>query len=385
MQNTAVLHLGSNLGDRRQHLAEARRLLQLRCGNIIRSSALYETDPWGPADQPDYLNQALVLETALSSDLLLREIQKIENEEGRERSIHWGPRTLDIDILFFNREIISQPNLSIPHPRISERRFVLVPLAEIIADYLHPESGKSIKELLDECPDAGEVRLFKEPNSEARPPNKKQLKHKFIAIEGNIGAGKTTLTKKLAADHESRIILEEFTDNPFLPKFYQNPERYAFPVELFFMTERFKQLQAELVQAQLFSDTVIADYFFIKTLLFAKKNLPEEEYRLFKQLFQVLNQHARKPDLILYIHRPVPELLKNIRKRGRNMEDQVDPEYLANIQEAYFDFFKAGEEWSIVVLDAGQMDFESSEKDYDFIIELLNRDIQPGVQYIKPS
>lgn len=385
MQNSAVLHLGSNLGDRRQHLAEARRLLQLRCGNIIRSSSLYETAPWGPADQPDYLNQALVLETSLSSDLLLRELQKIENEKGRERNIHWGPRTLDIDILFFNRDIINQPNLSIPHPRISERRFVLLPLAEIIPDYIHPESGKSIKELLDECPDAGEVRLFKEPNSGASSQNKKQLKHKFIAIEGNIGAGKTTLTKKLAADHESRIILEEFTDNPFLPKFYQNPERYAFPVELFFMTERFKQLQAELMQAQLFSDTVIADYFFIKTLLFAKKNLPEEEYRLFKQLFQVLNQHSRKPDLILYIHRPVSQLLKNIEKRGRSMESQMDPDYLANIQEAYFDFFKAGEEWSIMVLDAGQMDFESSEEDYNFVIELLNMDIQPGVQYIKPS
>lgn len=385
MQNSAVLHLGSNLGDRRRNLAEARRLIALRCGNIIRSSALYETAPWGPADQPDYLNQALVLETALSSDLLLRELQKIENEKGRERNIHWGPRTLDIDILFFNRDIINQPNLSIPHPRISERRFVLLPLAEIIPDYIHPESGKSIKELLDGCPDAGEVRLFKEPNSGAGHQNKKQLKHRFIAIEGNIGAGKTTLTKKLAADHQARIILEEFTDNPFLPKFYQNPERYAFPVELFFMTERFKQLQAELMQAQLFSDTVIADYFFIKTLLFAKKNLPEEEYRLFKQLFQVLNQHSRKPDLILYIHRPVSQLLKNIEKRGRSMESQMDPDYLANIQEAYFDFFKAGEEWSIMVLDAGQMDFESSEEDYNFVIELLNRDIQPGVQYIKPS
>lgn len=377
MLHTAVLHLGSNLGDRRQHLAEARRLLQLRCGNIIRSSALYETAPWGPADQPDYLNQALVLETLLSSDLLLLEIQKIENEEGRERTIHWGPRTLDIDILFFNRDTINQPNLSIPHPRISERRFVLVPLAEILPDFRHPQSGESMKALLDKCRDTGEVKPYKE--------NKKKLRHGFIAIEGNIGAGKTTLTKKLAADHQSRIILEEFTDNPFLPKFYQNPERYAFPVELFFMTERFKQLQAELVQAQLFSDTVIADYFFIKTLLFAKKNLPEEEYRLFKQLFQVLNQQARKPDLILYIHRPVTQLLKNIKKRGRSMEDQMDPNYLTTIQEAYFDFFKTGEEWNVVVLDAGQMDFESSGEDYKVILELLEQDIQPGVHYIKRS
>lgn len=214
---------------------------------------------------------------------------------------------------------------------------------------------------------------------------KKTLRHSFVAVEGNIGAGKTTLVKKLAADYSSRIILEEFTDNPFLPKFYQNPERYAFPVELFFMTERFKQLQAELVQAQLFTDSVIADYFFIKTLLFAKKNLQEEEYRLFKQLFQVLNQHAKKPDLILYIHRPVPQLIANIKKRGRDMESTMDPVYLETIQEAYFDFFKTGEEWSIVVLDAGELDFEANADHYDFVTDLINREHAPGVQYIRPD
>jgi deoxyadenosine/deoxycytidine kinase len=215
--------------------------------------------------------------------------------------------------------------------------------------------------------------------------SKPKLQHQFVAIEGNIGAGKTTLVKKLGADYASRIILEEFTDNPFLPKFYQNPERYAFPVELFFMTERFKQLQSEMQQMQLFSDTIIADYFFIKTLLFAKRNLPEEEYRLFKQLFQVLNQQAQKPDLILYLHRPVQQLLHNIQKRGRSMEADIEADYLANIQEAYLDFFKAAEEWTIVVLDAGQLDFEANPAHYAYIVDLINRPHAPGVQYIKPE
>ncbi len=214
---------------------------------------------------------------------------------------------------------------------------------------------------------------------------KPALQHGFVAIEGNIGAGKTTLAKKLATDYASRIILEEFTDNPFLPKFYQNPERYAFPVELFFMTERFKQLQAEIQQGHLFDDTIIADYFFVKTLLFARRNLPEEEYRLFKQLFQVLNQQARKPDLILYLHRPVPQLIQHIQKRGRNMEAGIEPDYLSGIQEAYLEFFKGAEEWTIIVLDAEQLDFEHNPAHYAYIVELINRQHSPGVQYIRPE
>ena len=139
-----------------------------------------------------------------------------------------------------------------------------------------------------------------------------KIQHNFIAIEGNIGAGKTTLCKMIQRDFNCQLILEQFTDNPFLPFFYEDPERYAFQVELFFMSERHKQLQTELGQNELFSDFKISDYYFIKTLLFASNNLKGEEYRLFARLFNVLNTTFPEPDLLVYLYRSVDNLLANI-------------------------------------------------------------------------
>lgn len=158
--NTTILHLGSNLGDRKQTLEEARRQLEACCGTIVQVSGLYETAPWGLETQPDYLNQALIVHTPLSARELLRQTQAIENRLGRERNIPWGPRTLDIDLLFFNREIIQDEHLQVPHPHIAARRFVLVPLAEIAPDWIHPENGKTCSMLLDQCTDPGVVEPY---------------------------------------------------------------------------------------------------------------------------------------------------------------------------------------------------------------------------------
>ena len=203
--------------------------------------------------------------------------------------------------------------------------------------------------------------------------------HKYIAIEGNIGAGKTTLCQMLAKDHGCRLILEQFSDNPFLPFFYENPERYAFSVELFFMTERHKQLQEELQQTNLFHGTVIADYFFLKTLLFAKNNLSAEEYRLFQRLFQVLNAQFPKPDLLVYIHRPVEYLLENIRKRGRTFESDISGSYLQQIQQAYLDFFRADLTQPTLIIEMEGHDFANSTSDYDGIVNLLKQKYPPGI------
>jgi len=162
------------------------------------------------------------------------------------------------------------------------------------------------------------------------------LPYKYIAIEGNIGAGKTTLCNMLHKDFNCRLILEQFADNPFLPYFYENQERYAFPVELFFMTERHKQLQENLSQRDLFQQMIVADYFFIKTLLFAKNNLSDEEYRLFQRLFHILNSTFPKPELIVYLHRSVDNLIENIKARGRSYEQEIAPSYLLEIQNTYF-------------------------------------------------
>jgi deoxyadenosine/deoxycytidine kinase len=205
------------------------------------------------------------------------------------------------------------------------------------------------------------------------------LPHKFIVIEGNIGAGKTTLSQLVARDYGCRLILEQFSDNPFLPLFYDNPERYAFSVELFFMTERHKQLQDELKQTNLFQQGVVADYFFVKTLLFAKNNLSEEEYRLFQRLFHILNAHFPKPDLLVYLHRPVEALLANIQRRGRSFESDISPGYLAHIQQAYLDFFRGEPSFPILLVELNDLDFSASPEVYQNIVALLHKEYPNGL------
>jgi deoxyadenosine/deoxycytidine kinase len=210
---------------------------------------------------------------------------------------------------------------------------------------------------------------------------KKSFPHQFIAIEGNIGAGKTTLCNMLEKDFGAKKILEQFTDNPFLPHFYKNPERYAFQVELFFMTERHKQLQEYLSQRSLFQEFTISDYFFIKTLLFAKNNLIDEEYRLFKRLFDVLNNTFRKPDLLVYLHRPVEDLMKNIENRGREYEKDIKPEYLLSLQNAYFDYFRTVTDIPVLIIDIEGTNFWKKKKQYKQLVKLIqSEDYTLGVQ-----
>jgi deoxyadenosine/deoxycytidine kinase len=201
----------------------------------------------------------------------------------------------------------------------------------------------------------------------------------FIAIEGNIGAGKTTLATRLAADQNRRLILEEFSDNPFLPPFYREPERYAFPVELFFMAERHKQLQSELAQTDLFSSGVIADYIFVKTLLFARNTLPDEEFRLFSRLFRVMDAGFPNPELIVYLHRPVEALQANIAKRGRDYEQEIKDEYLANVQSAYFNYFGSQKEQAVLVLELGNKSFSDDEDLYQNMVALMQVEYPVGM------
>lgn len=209
-----------------------------------------------------------------------------------------------------------------------------------------------------------------------------QSPHKFIAVEGNIGAGKTTFCTKFSKRYNSKLILEQFTDNPFLPYFYENPDRYAFQVELFFMTERHKQLQELLSQGELFQDSIISDYFFLKTLLFAKNNLKSEEYRLFQRLFNVLNSTFRKPSLLLYLHRSVENLLKNIHKRGRLYEKDIKTAYLDSLQNAYFEFFKTEKEIPILIVDLEDLNFADDDWIFENLIELVNKNYEVGIHRI---
>jgi deoxyadenosine/deoxycytidine kinase len=205
--------------------------------------------------------------------------------------------------------------------------------------------------------------------------------YQFIAFEGNIGVGKTTLCNLLAQRHGCALVLEQFTDNPFLPYFYEQPDRYGFPVELFFMTERHKQLQEHFATPDLFQSCTVADYFFVKTLLFAKNNLSEEEFRLFQRLFSVLNAGFPKPDLLVYLHRPIPVLMEQIQKRGRSIEQNISAHYLEELQRAYFEYLKTETETPVIVLDLERVDFQQDASAFDEIIGVLQAQHAPGLHF----
>jgi deoxyguanosine kinase len=207
------------------------------------------------------------------------------------------------------------------------------------------------------------------------------VNYNFITIEGNIGAGKTTLAHMLSKHYNARLILEQFADNPFLPKFYENPQQYAFPLELFFMAERFKQLKELIQQKDLFQNVTISDYLFTKCLLFAKVNLPEDEFRLYQRLFDIILQQVIQPDIVLYLHAPVNKLQENIRKRNRSYEQSIPDDYLFSIQETYTHYIKQHNIRTIFV-DVSNADFLGNEKHLQTIIDALDRDYPQGQHYL---
>lgn len=209
---------------------------------------------------------------------------------------------------------------------------------------------------------------------------KSYMKHHFITVEGNIGVGKTTLTHLLAKHFNARLVLEEFADNPFLPKFYENPAQYAFPLELFFMAERYKQLKEMIHTKDLFQSITISDYLFTKCLLFAKVNLPEEEFRLYQKLFDIIHQQLAFPDILIYLHAPVQKLQSNIRKRNRAYEQQIPDEYLFNIQETYTSYIKQ-HNIKTIFIDASNADFLGNEKHLQIVIDALDKEYENGQHY----
>lgn len=203
------------------------------------------------------------------------------------------------------------------------------------------------------------------------------MRYRFITIEGNIGAGKTTLANILATKLNARLILEAFADNPFLPKFYENPAQYAFPLELFFMAERYKQLK-ELLQTQdIFQQVTISDYLFTKCLLFAKVNLPEEEFKLYQKLFDIIHAQLVQPEILIYLHAPVDKLQQNIKKRNRSYEQSIPDEYLLNIQDTYLQYIKQYNIKTLMV-DAGNADFITNDKHVNIILDALEKEYTAG-------
>jgi len=204
------------------------------------------------------------------------------------------------------------------------------------------------------------------------------MQYNFICIEGNIGVGKTSLAKKISEDCNARLILEEFANNPFLPNFYKEPEKYAFPLELFFMAERYKQLKEVMVQ-EIFSSFTVSDYFFIKSRLFAQNNLSKDELTLFYRLFDIMLSSLPKPDLLVYLHTDIKSLQKNIKKRDRSYEQDITDDYLKKIQEKYLDFFKKQMDFPVLIIDVTNVDFIQNDEKYQKIIAAIKQPYSFGV------
>jgi deoxyadenosine/deoxycytidine kinase len=207
------------------------------------------------------------------------------------------------------------------------------------------------------------------------------MNYHFVTIEGNIGAGKTTLAHLLSRHYNARLVLEEFADNPFLPKFYENPQQYAFPLELFFMAERFKQLKELIQQKDLFQNLTISDYLFTKCLLFAKVTLSDDEFRLYQRLFEIINQQLIQPDILIYLHAPVVKLQKNIKKRNRSYEQNIPDQYLFDIQETYTHYIKQHNLKTLFV-DASNADFLGNELHLKIITDALDKEYPDGQYYL---
>lgn len=372
LQHQILLSLGTNQGQKLENIEQCIAFLHQEVGTIIKVSSLYESDSWG-FESDSFYNCAVLMHTHLPAKKLLKKLLKVETKMGRirEASASYTARIIDIDILAYDDEVIALDELQIPHPLLSERKFVLLPLQEIVFNWVHPKDSISIAELLKKCRDKGKCVLISKLKS---PLEKMDLsRYNYIAIEGNIGAGKTTLSTKIAEDFNAKTVLERFADNPFLPKFYKDQNRFAFPLEMSFLADRYQQISDDLAQFDLFKDFIVADYHIFKSLIFAKVTLAEDEFRLYKTLFDIIYKEMPKPDLYVYLYQNTDKLLQNIKRRGRSYEQEISATYLEKINNGYLDYIKTQQDLNVLVIDVSERDFVKYQSDYIFILDAIQQ------------
>ena len=367
---TAFLSIGSNLGDRLLLLQKAIFEIGKVAGEIRQVSAIYETPSWG-FEGEDFFNACLELQTQLSPEDLLSQLLTIETNFGRERKGGDGyqSRTLDIDIIYYEKEIIDTENLTVPHPKMQERKFILKPLADITPQFYHPIFNKDTRNLLQECKDKSTItkqirRLFKNRHNFF-------ASLEYLAIEGNIGAGKTTLATKISEDFNAKLILERFAENPFLPNFYKDQDRYAFPLEMSFLADRYQQFTEDTNQLDLFKSFMVSDYDIYKSLIFAKITLQQNEFDLYRKVFNFMYKEVKKPKVYVYLYQTTERLLRQIKQRGRDYEQNIELSYLEKINRGYFDFLRTYPKENQLIIDVSELDFVSHERDYETILATI--------------
>ena len=368
---TILIGIGSNKGDTLNLLQAAVDAIHMQVGSIHQISKLYQTPALG-FEGNDFTNGCMKVITQLNATQVLGKLLAIETKLGRVRHNdgHYHSRTIDLDLLFYGSLISKSEDLELPHPRGHERLFVLQPLLDIAPDFLHPVLNKTIEALLNMCDDKSVLTSL-----DARLTNPIQnfnfSNFNFIAIEGNIGAGKTSLAHMMSHDFNAKKILERFADNPFLPKFYEDAPRYAFPLEMSFLADRYQQISDDLSQLDLFSDFIVSDYDVFKSLIFSKITLSDDEFVLYRKLFYQVYKDVARPDLYIYLYQNSERLQENIILRGRDYEQTIESSYLDKINIGYLEFIKKHPEFNIKIIDISNRDFIKNRIDYLWILDQI--------------
>ena len=370
LQN-AYIALGSNQGDRFKFLQEAINYIYQEIGVVSKISRVYSCAASG-FDGPDFLNAAVVVKTRMSPHQVLKKLLKIEKWLGRERrsSDKYTSRTIDLDLILFEDQVIQTKTLILPHPRMNQRNFVLQPLSDLNMNLMHPLINKNIGQLKMSCDDEN---VLNAQNVWLKNPSKQFdfSSYNYLTIEGNIGAGKTSLATMISEDYNAKLILERFADNPFLPKFYKEPNRYAFTLEMSFLADRYQQISDDLAQLNLFKDFVVSDYDVHKSLIFSKITLAREEFNLYRRLFYQVYRDMPKPDFYVYLYQNTARLQENIKRRGRAFEQKIENKYLEDINTGYLEFLKSSAALNVKIIDISDMDFVKSRSDYLTLIDQI--------------
>jgi deoxyguanosine kinase len=369
MQKTYIA-LGSNMGDRLANLQQAVNRIHNEIGKVLQCSSVYEVPAVGFSGAI-FLNACLVAESEKTPKVILKGLQAIENEMGRKQAADglYHDRPIDLDLIMVEDEIIQTDALTVPHPRFHDRLFVLLPLCEIAPEKRVPNQNLTVTQLTKTCDDPTIISPFHEGLE--RPTIHFLRQFNRICVEGTIGCGKTSLAKQIAEDLQSKLFLERFDENPFLPKFYDDSDRYAFPLEMSFLADRFKQQRELSEQLNLFGQGVVSDYEVHKSLIFTQFTLSSDEFALYRTIFYNMMPDVQKPDLYILLKQTTPRLLANIKKRGRSYERTIDAEYLDKVRQGYQEFKRSHPDWNIVEIDLSELDFVTNDRDYHEVINQL--------------
>ncbi len=379
-----VLALGSNVGDRESYLRKAIETLRQVADSPIESSRVYETAPVGPGTQAPYLNLCVRFYTRMDPRGLLSFCQRTERDLGRIPRGRWQPREIDLDIIAFGREVSHFPDLVIPHPAASDRQFVLQPLITIDPDYVLPGQGETVQRLMQHSVERHgplDMREYKPmPTTAHRIPE-----HiRYVAVEGVIGAGKTTLVKALGDKLGCQALMEEFENNPFLSDFYRDRSRHAFQTQMFFLLSRHRQIQELFQQQDLFRPQVLSDYMFAKDRIFASLNLDENEMGLYSRLADLVERQLPRPDYVIYLQADTKTLMQRIRMRDRFYERNMDEGYIEALNQAYTAYFHHYVESPLLIVNTNHIDFVRRPDDLNLLVQQILK-APEGVTYFGPG